>query len=170
MSLIGLLLRGFGPIGASEVNPVEDSLAHSPADIIRHLFIQLGLGTLKSNNGLWPISAISELPTPDNTITVYDTSGTLGGRIQKNGIIHEQYGIAVRVRSLDPIEGYRKVDAIKSAMDQSIKQNVIEIDEYRYLINCVNRKGGILSIGKESPTSSRNLYTLNALANIQQVN
>jgi len=145
------------------------TLGNSPAEILRALLIDLGVGCLPSDELEWPIGVYEEIPTPDNTITIYDTSGNLDGRIQSNGVYHEQYGIMVRVRGTKSPVGNLKARQISEVFDKSIRNNTVSIESNQYLVTTVNRKGGVMSLGWESPTSRRSLFTLNALMNVQQL-
>lgn len=174
MSLIGLLLRGFGGTvdtgggGTPIPGPAVAGLDHSPSDIVRHLLCEIGIGDLPSDNpSEWAIFESMENDQPDNCITVYCTSGILMGRIQDNGLYKEQYGLQFRVRANSTVEAYRKINEISATIDTVVLENTITIDSSIYTIISINRKGGILSLGKESPTTKRSIYTLNAVASIQ---
>ena len=71
-----IITMGYGTTGAVETTPTDD-LLHSPADILRHLLVDLGAGVLPENGTKtnWPISEGQELNAPDNAICTYDTEG-----------------------------------------------------------------------------------------------
>ncbi len=174
MSLCGMLLRGFGavivvpPDPPEPLEPAQPYLFHSPSDVIRHLLVNLGVGSLPSSNTTWPIWSGFENDQPDNAMTVYSTSGILMGRIQSNGNIPEQYGIQFRARANNDTDAYRKIAELQATIDETILENTVTIDGTIYIVPSVNRKGGILSLGKESPQTKRHIYTLNAVATIQR--
>lgn len=171
MSLAGLLLRGFGltggPTPPTPIGPAQPSLLHAPSDVVRHLIVNIGIGSLPSSNLDWPVWESYENDMPDNAITVYTTSGQLMGRLQANGRIPQQYGIQFRVRANSPNAAYQKISIIEATVDQTILENTVTIDNVTYIVLGINRKGGVMSLGKE-PTTKRHIYTLNAVANIQR--
>jgi len=147
---------------------MSGALNHSPADIVRYLLIDLSQGTLPSDSDSWPIHVAREPDTPDSVITVFDTSGRLDGRAQVSGEMLEHYGIQVRVRDTNPVEGFAKAQDIAIALDQTAYQDTITINSDTYLVHAVSRTGGILGLGKETPTSKRNLFTINAVVELRQ--
>lgn len=147
------------------------ALDHSPADIVRRLFVSLSLGTLPSSSqaeGDWPIHAALEPDSPDSVITIYDTEGVTQGRIQIDGEIQEQHGIQVRIRARSHQAGYPKANDIVQAMDKTIYRNTVTIGSDTYLVHSVTRTGGILSLGKQVPLNKLNLFTINALVSVRQ--
>lgn len=95
-------------------------LAHSPADITRYLLIDEGLGTLPTDSSSWPVFVGVEADTPDNVITVFDTTSRLDGRTHNEGEVAERQGIQVRVRARDHATAYAKAQAITIALDQDV--------------------------------------------------
>ena len=169
MSLIGLLLRGFGP-GPTDIPPPSgEQLSHSPADIVRYLLIALARGSLPEDEAAWPIYVSQEPDTPDSCITVYDTSGILEGRAQVSGEIQEHYGIQIKVRAASTTVAYAKISEVNNWIDESVRNNLVIIDSSQYLVYAITRKGGILSLGKELSASKRNLYTVNAIVSLVPV-
>lgn len=153
---------------------MSGNLFHSPADIIRTLLIDLGMATAPSAGGDWPAYVAQEPDTPDSVITVYDTAGTTGGRLQTSGETVEQHGFQVRVRDANHFEGYEKARAIAVALDESVANAVVSVGDDvgtgsdTYIVYAVTRKGGIISLGKESPASKRSIFTINAVVALRQ--
>ena len=169
MSIIGLLLQGFGGSGGSTPVPSGLALSHSPADIIRYLLVDLARGSLPEDETTWPIYVSQEPDSPDSCITLYDTSGILEGRAQISGEIQEHYGIQLRVRAASPTVAYSKISELNSWIDECVRNNVVTIESSQYLVYAITRKGGILSLGKELSASKRNLYTVNAIVSLVPV-
>lgn len=144
-------------------------LIHSPADIIRYLLISQGKGSEPSDDLDWPMFTSSEPTIPDNCITTYDTSGVLQGRIQYSGEMVEHYGFQIRVRGSDHNTAWRKMNDIKTQMDQGVRLDTVNINSSIYLVEAITRSGGILALGKESPTSQRLVFTLNAIVALRQL-
>lgn len=146
------------------------SLSHHQAQIIARLLVRLGLGTLAGAGGAWPVYYRREPPTPDEVITVYGTPGGRGGgRVMISGEYLGYYGFQVRVRSQNPSDGYLKADEIATTLAEGCYQEYVEIDGVDYFIHCVTGIGDVMDLNKETPTSKRNIFTLNASASIERV-
>jgi hypothetical protein len=146
-------------------------LNHSPADIVSRLLIELGLGNtpnvLDPASIVWPVHVSQEPDRPDNVITVQDTAGRDRGRTF-DGERQELPGIQVRVRSKTHTVGWSKVDGIKTALDEVFREGV-SIGSYRYLIWSIRRTGPPLRLGKQKPENELDLFTVNALVNLEQL-
>jgi hypothetical protein len=141
---------------------------HSPADVLRNVLVGLSVGTLPNANSTWPISVDNELDTPDNTITVYDVGGRDAGRDMPTGHRTEYPGIQVRVRAKDFTTGYVKAQAIGIVLDQTINSTSITIEGSSYTITCFHRSSNVISLGKDQPTTRRNLFTINGTMTIRK--
>lgn len=148
---------------------MANTLENSPADVLAYLLVQLSLGTDPSDSGSWPVYATNEPDSPDNVITTYDTAGTSDGRSQLTGEAWTHYGFQVRIRSTTPTLGWIKADSIRKTLAESVYDITVAVGDKRYLIHCVTRIGNVIALGKESPTSKRNLFTLNATVVLKQV-
>lgn len=141
-------------------------LAHSPADILRRTLIATGQGNDPPTSP-WPVYAAGEPNAPDNVVTVYDTLGRGDGRAMPTGERTEHHGVQVRVRAGTHKDGYAKARAVAVALDESIYDVAVTLDAQQYLVHSVTRTGDVLALGKESPTSRRSLFTINALVTIR---
>lgn len=153
---------------------MSGALDHSPAEIIRGLLVQLGLGVNPDDDpGVeWP--AYYSL-TPDKAnecITVVDTTGITQGRTHVDGVTQEKYGIQISVRSTYVATGRRKAQEIAQAMDEDVLRTQITLEvttgsaSASYLVQAVTRQGNVLSPGIE-PGTNRRLFTTNFLASIR---
>jgi len=147
---------------------MSGSLDHSPADIIRQLLIKLALGTDPDDDDSWPIYAYRIPETPDNLIAVIDTTGKKQGRIMTDGEVQETAGIQVYVRAATISTARAKANAIVIALDESIKRSIVTISTSMYLVWNVSRTGPMINVGKEIPTSKRNVLTINAVVSLRQ--
>ncbi len=147
---------------------MSSQLQHSPADILRYLLVQGGYGTLPEADGVWPIAAMQELPDPDNTITLYDTTGKIDGVTQPDGEIQEHYGVQIRLRSTLGTNGWTKLSAIRAYLSETIQNFYVTIDSIIYRVWCVTNIGSIISLGKDGSNSRRRLYTLNVTTVVTQ--
>ena len=174
-------------------------LVHSPADVLRYTLVSLGVGTLPSVNGNWPIFATNEPETPDELITLYDTMPWVRGRSQPDGEVQEHHGVQVRVRAGHPALGFKKCWEVAQALDLQVHHlNVtVPIQTIGFGINAQtvpaanyhvwaisrharNRQGasGFLYLGKErsqtvandiTTQSARDIFSLNTLVSLRMV-
>lgn len=158
---------GSGSVNIGEI--VESDFDHSPADILRHALVNLGIGTLPDEAGEWPISCSVELPSPDNTITTFDTEGLDQGVYQLTGEVVGPAGIQLQVRCSNENTGWRKANQIFNTLTKGIYDVFVTIDSVTYLIHSVSTTSDILPLGPESPTSKRRLFTLNTVCNLARV-
>lgn len=146
-------------------------LAHSPADVVRQVLIDLGLGSDPDADppADWPVFAAGEPASPDEVVTVYNTSGRDGGRTAPDGERQEHHGLQVRVRSRSPARGAAKANALAVGLDQQVWNRAVAVDAARYVVRAVTRTGGLLDLGEDDPNSKRFLITFNALVALRQL-
>lgn len=158
---------------------MSGALSHLPSNIIRQLLVDLGVGSLPTDNISNPISIENEPNSPDNVITIYTTTSVLQGRNQNNGEMNEFYGIQIRIRNSDIQNGWIKAKKIQNEIDTVVNRNTVSIADTTgtstssYLVHAITRTSGILSIGKEGQESrggrtDRNLFTINAIVSITE--
>lgn len=151
------------------------TLANSPAEIVQWLLIKLGLATDPANTSTqpWPAYSTGEPSSPDNCITVYDTTGQDFGRSQLDGEVLYHHGFQVRVRASEHPAGWIKANAIRIKLSGGVRQVVVSIPpdgtKSSYLVYNINRIGPVLTLGKETPQSRRSLFTLNAMLVVRQL-
>lgn len=139
-------------------------LAHSPADIVSRAIIANGGGSDPGPpDADWPVNVSKEADMPDNALTVYNTTGMDDGRSNPDAERMQHYGIQVRVRATSHPAASAKAYAIAILLDEVYTQT-IDIGSSSYLLHSVNRVGPPVDVGKETPTSKRSIYTINALA------
>ncbi len=149
-------------------------LTHSPADVVRTLLIDLSLATAPSASGSWPAYVDQEPDAPDNVITVTDSAGIRQGRFMADGEVQEKHGFQIRIRSNDHYEGYEKSRDIAVALDESVNLTTVSVGDDAgtgsdsYLIQCISGRGSILRLGKDTPRTKLNLFTINALVTLKQ--
>lgn len=151
-----------------QVGTLRQTLTHTPAEIIRKAIVDLGYGTMPSAGQAWPASVFTEAASPDNFITVYNTTGRLLARIQQTGEWEGSKAVMVRVRGQTPALASQKVEAIAAAFDQVFTLRSVTIAGRTYLVHVVSRTGDPIDNGKE-PGGSRWIYTLNALVTIEEL-
>lgn len=145
------------------------NLSHDPADIIRYLLIDLGSGTLPTDNGAWPVYTANEPDLPDNCITTFNTTGSVQGRLQMNGLFVEKPGVQVRVRGISHQIGFAKGKTIEFKLDTEVYRDVVNIGANQYLVHAVTRSANLIFAGKDATSSKRFIFTLNLLVNLSQL-
>lgn len=145
-------------------------LTHSAARVLRQAIVDMSLGVNPSNaTTSWQVSAPKELDTPDNVITIGNTSGIQEGTQQATGKLYEGFGIQVRVRATDHDTGWLKANAIGTALAEQLYQRTVVVDGTTYCIHCFNQTGGILETGDDIPNSKRQLFFLNGILKVNQL-
>lgn len=141
-------------------------MTESPAEIVAQLLINLGLGTSVPDNGAWPVFVHALPPDKDDALCVYDTAGVLHGRLMKTGETREHKGVQIRVRSLLYRTGYRKIQDIEEAIDDTLNAQVV-VEDGSYVIETINKTSTATYIGREE-TRDREAFTVNATVAITQ--
>lgn len=149
-----------GTLGAGG-DPDPDPEGYSPADVLRHLLAGLGLGTLPSAAGDWPIHTAAKPDAPDNLMVTVDTTGFKDGRSQISGESFEHYGVQILIRGADHNTAFRKARAVETALDESIRMTSVTIGSVTYKVSNASRLGPALALGREVPASKRHLFSIN---------
>ena len=154
---------------------------HSPAQIIQQVLIDLAAGTdptpwedeeaaiALGSVAAWPVFSVGEPSRPDNVITIYDTSPQSDGSSMVDGETWFHYGFQVMVRTTLHKNGFVKANYIHKALDEDVYNTVVTLTEpdVQYLIQSIS--GTLpLVLGKETPSSKRDLFTINALATLRR--
>lgn len=142
-------------------------MTHSPARVLSKLLVDLTVGTDPTANTDWPVYTDGEPPSPDNTITTFNKEGGQTIRFMPTGTFDGPMGVQVRIRGKDNPTGWAKADALATALSQVYRESVT-VESSTYLVHCLSQMGSVLSLGKEAPTSKRNLFTVNMVMSVQQ--
>lgn len=133
-----------------------------PADVVRQLLINLGLGGVLT--AAWPVFSAFLPEDPDNAICVYDTPGVLDGRLMRTGEQIEHPGVQVRVRGLGYRETFQKAANIALALDAQMPVEITFTDPATVVtIKNISRSGAVMPLGMEEGTRRRYNFTINAL-------
>lgn len=142
-------------------NVLEDS----PAAIIAAYLTGVGIMTVPSGAGDWPLY-IGFLPdTPDNVASAYNTTPIKDGRAMGDGSVKQHYGVEILLRAGDEETGWSKCNAIAGQLD-TLRNFDIAGSNGTYRLHNVSRAGGINSLGLESGTVRRNMFSVNFLVSI----
>jgi hypothetical protein len=142
-------------------------LSHSPAKIVRQLLINSEVAR-QVPLVPWPVYALSEPESPDDVLTVFNTSGVDHGRLMPTGERSQHEGIQVRVRAASEEEGYIKSMEVAEFFDRVLRVEVA-LGDNTYILHSFNRTSPVISLGKESPESKRYLFTINGLLLVEEL-
>lgn len=145
-------------------------LNHNPAEVIVKMLEDNGYCTYPSLQADWA-GYTSYLPdTPDNAICTYDTVGLRHGRTMPDGETQMIHGVQVSLRGVNDGVVRQKARAIYSFFDLHVHNaSVLMEDGSVYQVIAVHNQGDPISLGTESTTSTRRLYTLNTLVSLRMV-
>ena len=153
---------------------VKDNLAFAPAAIVRQLLVDLGLGFNPVGGDQatldWSCFYGQEPDRPDECITVFTTEGQDDGRSMMDGEIWHHYGIQIRLRARDERTGYAKLSGIRKTLSQGVYRRQVTVGPNVFQIQCGAKFSSVLPLGKDISTSKRQLFTLNLIAWIDQLN
>lgn len=149
---------------------MAETLTHTPADILRWLFIKLSAGTDPGDGSNWPIYAAVELDSPDNLIVTVDTTGIIQGWEQPDGDAIEQHGVQIVIRDKDYNTAYRKAITIRDLVDNTIRNSEVttpaKTTAQAYTVHSIRRVSGPIPLNTEG--SKRNRFTINVLVRLTQ--
>lgn len=141
---------------------------NSQAEVVAQLLIDMELGTDPLQQQPWPVQATGEPDSPDDCITVYDQDGTSDGRTMVDGEALLHRGLQIRVRSSEHPEGWQKANDIRERLAAEVNMAAVRIGTAAYTVACVARIGPVRPLGKETPSTKRSLFTLNAVAHVRE--
>jgi hypothetical protein len=147
-------------------------LSDSPARVVRQLLINLGVVNEvgAAVTPYWPAYSPGEPPSPDNVVTVYNTSGQKDSRDKNTREMEGHHGIQVRIRGIDQATAFQKANDVTEALDKRVRYTAVTVGANQYIVKAVSRTGEAIDIGKETPSSKRSLFTVNALVAVRQTN
>lgn len=161
--------------------PTWPQLKHSPARILVQLLIDLGVGSRHVDQQVWPVfySMLPDDPAiSDNALAVFDTAGTLDGRLTHSGQSIDHPGWQVRARSTTSEDGYEKLVQVGNQFD-AVYDVIVEIvgipngNQRRrtlYRIQNIKRTGTVIPIGNDAKDSKRRLHhTLNGILTVRLI-
>jgi hypothetical protein len=155
--------------GSSPVIIPGVPLGNSPAKILKEYLVQNDIEDMTDPaDGLaWPLY-VGYMPDGSKVKTdvasVYDTPGIKDGR-EMSGEVAEFYGIQIKVRSRDYVEGFKKIQSLAASTEQIFRAPVT-VDGDNYLLQNVSRQGPVIPLGVEKGTGGRRLFTINLLLTI----
>jgi len=148
-------------------------MRHSPAEIIVSDLIHNEIVTDYRNGNTWACyvdmapSPDAQIKVPKEIVTIYNTTGIIDGRYQTtklgtNRKTIEHPGLQVIVRSVNPIDGYRKCYEISERFDAILREEVIVTADKHYVIQAITRSTNVALIG-EDPMLRLTNHSVNAI-------
>lgn len=150
------------------------ALTHSPARVVAKLLVDMGQASdgTAASPGTWPAFWGKERDTPDECMTLRDTAPREHARDAWPGGYLQDEGVQLRVRSRTHAVGWAKGSAVLEALNSVAHQTVTVTDPGQparsYDVWTVDRQGGLIHLGKETPTSARDVFTANLLVTVRQ--
>lgn len=143
----------------------------SPAEVVRQYLINSGLVILPVVTG--EVIPAQQLPGDgstvcftrsmpddyDQAVCIFNTTGPIFGRRQRDGKQLMHPGVNVFVRTLDDT-GYDLAVTLANALDASTRSTIM-IDEMEYLVQSIYRTSPVISLGEEVG-KQRQRWSINA--------
>jgi hypothetical protein len=143
----------------------------SPAEILAKYLQDLAIVEDPVAWSRWPIY-ISHMPDGDDAedecVAIYDTQGTLDGRMMENGEVIEHPGIQIKIRCTELAVGWWKAKNLVEAL-RNIHNEVISLSTFSFTVYNVSEASPILYMGVEEGTNRRQLFTVNFLATLKEI-
>ena len=144
---------------ASVTSATTEFASHTFADIIAQYLIETAHAT--AVGGTWPVYVGATPDSPDDTITITDTSGKLDGRIMRTGETLKHEGAQIRVRSFSYNLAGVKARAIWDELG-TVHRSLVTVDAIVYRLDSIAKTSSIFSLGVEQDRDpGRQLLTFN---------
>lgn len=141
---------------------------HTASDVLRRMLVDLGVGSLPTDGGDWPIYEGNEPDLPDSALFVSTTQGTPQGRSMLDGEVLGPRGFQVKVRSPDSPSGVAKAEAIRRVLAEDVYDEDVVVGAMTYRVQSVVRIGDVIPLGKEVGKTKRHLFAINAQAHVER--
>jgi hypothetical protein len=142
-------------------------LTDTPAAVLANYVTGLALMTVPSANGSWPLY-ISNMPdAPNNLGAIYNTTPSKDARSMEGGGIIQHYGVQIGIRCSVEETGWDKCNVLAGQLAAVHNAETI-LNGDTYTIHNVSIIGGVNSLGKETGTKRRNMFTMNFLVDISK--
>ena len=147
------------------------ALNHSPADVARWLLVGLGLGSDPSLSQPWP-AYIDEPDAPDSILWLDDTAGRIDGRLMPTGEVEVHKGLILKVR--DPLKkvAYQKIAAVVAGLLETTTATyprTVAIGSNSYCVYNLTLTSDVMTMGKETSSSKRSLYSANFVIKVREL-
>lgn len=148
-----------------------NTLSRTPATIVAHLLVSMGVGGFKTNNPSTEpgvLVAINGMPdSPDAVVAVTDSPlFRSDGRLMNGEYIHFP-GIQIRCRNRDQNEAYAQIEVVRGLL-QSVVREEVEVDNILFRVDNLSINSPSLFIGYDSDSERPN-FTLDVYATIKEL-
>lgn len=142
-------------------------MKHPASYVIRQLMLDSALAVWSDDTTTsWKVFQGFMPEEPSNAFCVYDTTAVPDGRLMRGGAVITHLGAQVKVRGLDYIEAYRKLEAVRLSLCL-VARRLVVVEDVQYMLHNASVKGDIIPLGLELGTSTRRwLFTLNLICTI----
>lgn len=144
---------------------MSGELLHPPEDIIQQMLVDLGQGTIGGDDDDWSVYSGDFPGGTDDIISVFGTQGLIQGRDHNSGEQAEKFGIQVRVRAGNVVDGYLKIKQIFDALTKQVLRREVQLDMEVYLVQSVTATSTVIPLGKTGTDRNRQ-YVANFIASI----
>ena len=155
--------------------PVPSALLHSPALVLRKYLIATGVvvnrptptpATLPD----WIVYAfkLQAEGTPDNCVSVVNTTPVPGPRDMHGGVSYKHDGIQIMVRSREQETGFLKCATIARWLTEHLKNTDVDMGGTAYRLHAFTITSHPTYIGEEEK-SVRHFHTLNGILALSEV-
>lgn len=146
-------------------------LSDSPAVILHALLLANSTFENPEDSApTWPLF-VGYMPdktgVPDDAGAISDTAGLKDGRYVEDGLNVIKWGVQVRVRSEEQVDGWTKISEVSDLLERVVGQ-VVAIGANNYILRNVSQVGTILFGGRELGEKQRTLHSLNVRCTIEQ--
>ena len=141
---------------------------HSPAEIMAKHLIDVGLG-VADPDAEGAVFFGHRPDKPDACICVYDTAGTMDGRIQQTGEAIQHPGLLIQTRALKYVDAGRLARRIEAHVDTIHRQQISPDGYHQYLLHAVSRTSPAFSAGQERDKTRRHLFSVNMIVTVEEL-
>lgn len=147
-------------------------LDHGADRVLQQLIADLDLGSIPSVTpaGAWPVYAPTQPDAPDTCITCVETEPERFNRNMVDGTYPGRHGVQLLVRAQSAEAA--KAKAADLAYGLTLIGNVydtrVTVSGTNYRVHSIGIASGPLYLGRETPQSRREQYSLNLLVQVKQ--
>lgn len=138
---------------------------YSAGDILRKYLVDRNILLLPPTSSDWAGYCNAMPEDGDKAVTIFDTQGRMDGREQRSGETISHSGVQFRVRAMNSVDSYDKIQELVEAVDVIHNADVVMFDSTAYVINAVTRTSDPTHLGEE-PERRRTIWVFNAILTI----
>lgn len=155
---------------------IGNTLAHSPAEVLRQLIIDLNQGSWPNLDSDWPVYTRQKPNEPDNLILTTTLGSVPHGRNFVTGESRLHFGAEVLVRSIRTnstgtggyTSGYEKIGLVCLALNTQVFNRIVYVSSYTYTVHAMVQTGDISDQGADNADNERYLFSVSYTMAITQ--